>query len=103
MPVFQVYEPHSDLSISSLSATTFVHGVAVNETIICSWDGDLPYLWVKVSGTLPTGWTLNGGSIYTPYVTITGTPTVAGTYTFKIRGTDAYGEYAEKTYTVIIT
>jgi len=45
--------------------------------------GVTPYSWSLVSGTLPTGLSLSSGGV------ISGTPTVAGTFTFTVRCTDS--------------
>jgi hypothetical protein len=48
------------------------------------------------TGVLPAGVTL------TPAGVLSGTPTTLGTSTFTIRGTDANGCFAERTFTVSI-
>ena len=60
--------------------------------------GTSPYTWTKSSGTLPTG--LKVGKTTGK---ISGKPTEAGTYKFKIKVTDANGITATKSYTVTIT
>jgi len=45
--------------------------------------GSAPYTWATLTGTLPTGLSLSSGGV------ISGTPTVAGTYTFTVKATDA--------------
>ncbi|MCX6550271.1 MAG: putative Ig domain-containing protein [Acidobacteria bacterium] len=49
------------------------------------------------AGALPAGVTLTSAGV------LAGTPTIAGTSTFTIRGTDANGCFAERTYTVLTT
>ncbi len=59
--------------------------------------GTSPYTWTKSSGTLPTGLKLNKTS-----GKISGTPTKAGKFTFKVKVTDKNGATATKSYTVTI-
>ncbi len=56
--------------------------------------GEPPYSCALAAGTLPTGFQLDADTC-----TISGTPTVVGSYTFTIRGT-ANGVSGERTYTV---
>lgn len=107
--VFRDDDAYATPSLSGLSAIIFTVGNAVNETLVCSWDGDLPYTWVKTDGTVahpagvfPPGLTFNGGSLYVPRATITGTPTTPGSYSFTITATDAYGEDASQEYEVTV-
>jgi hypothetical protein len=53
-------------------------------------DGLAPYKYRVVSGTLPPGLALNQNT-----GALTGTPTTAGTYTFRVRATDYNGLYDE--------
>ena len=50
------------------------------------------YTWTVVSGSLPAGLTLAGSGV------ISGTPTAAGTSSFRLRVTGADGLYAERNY-----
>ncbi|MBQ7593922.1 MAG: putative Ig domain-containing protein [Synergistaceae bacterium] len=59
--------------------------------------GTASYTWTKSSGTLPTGLKLNKTS-----GKISGTPTKAGKFTFKVKVTDKNGATATKSYTVTI-
>jgi hypothetical protein len=65
-----------------------------SETLQAS-GGDGSYTWSIVSGNLPNGLSLRGNQI-------TGTPTLAGDYTFTLRVTDGTGAYQEKEYTIRI-
>jgi hypothetical protein len=65
-----------------------------SETLQAS-GGDGNYTWSIVSGNLPNGLSLRGNQI-------TGTPTLAGDYTFTLRVTDGTGAYQEKEYTIRI-
>lgn len=57
-------------------------------------DGNAPYTFAA-TGTLPTGLSLSGA-------TLSGTPTVAGAYTFTITATDNNGDTGSRDYTVTI-
>jgi hypothetical protein len=58
--------------------------------------------WAVISGTLPTGMTLNGGWRPGRNTIVQGTPTVPGSYTFKIRVTDTQGNSNVREYTVCV-
>ncbi|NWJ97560.1 MAG: putative Ig domain-containing protein, partial [Chloroflexi bacterium] len=57
--------------------------------------GTAPYTYTVATGALPTGLTLNNG-------TISGTPTVAGTFNFTITATDSNGGVGSQAYTITI-
>jgi hypothetical protein len=59
--------------------------------------GVQPYEWEVVAGTLPPGLELPKGEN-----TISGTPTLAGTYTFTVRVTDDLGTFSEKELSITI-
>jgi hypothetical protein len=69
-----------------------------SETLQAS-GGDGSYTWSIVSGNLPNGLSLSFNQITWQ---ITGTPTLAGDYTFTLRVTDGTGAYQEKEYTIRI-
>ena len=56
--------------------------------------------YTVVSGSLPTGLSLN--SISADLGSITGTPTVAGTYSFTLRATNSFGT-ADQVFSIIIS
>jgi uncharacterized protein (TIGR03437 family) len=58
--------------------------------------GAPPYTYSLVAGTLPAGLSVTG-------VTITGTPTVAGSFPITIRATDSNGCTGEREYTLIVS
>jgi large repetitive protein len=58
--------------------------------------GSPGYAWAVTGGALPTGVALDS------YGHLTGTPTVAGTYTFTVTATDTGGQTATRSYTVTI-
>lgn len=61
-----------------------------------------PWFFEVISGALPPGLALDqmGGTSQVAH--ITGTPTTAGTYAFKIRVTPVYGDYSEMDYTITV-
>lgn len=67
------------------------------ETFPISVSGIVPdeETWSLVSGALPAGMTFSNGIV-------SGTPTATGTYTFAIRLTNEDGQYAQRTYTLIV-
>lgn len=59
--------------------------------------------WSLTAGALPTGLTFNGGPIdHGLPVTITGTPTQSGTFTFTVRVDTPNGAYMEKQFTLCV-
>jgi uncharacterized protein YhjY with autotransporter beta-barrel domain len=68
-------------------------GTAYNRTLTAS-GGTAPYSFALLSGSLPPGLSLGGGG------GITGTPTVAGAYTFTVQATDATPNTGTRTYTL---
>jgi hypothetical protein len=83
------------LTLAALPTTGTV-GVAYSGTAAIT-GGTAPYTWAVTGGSLPTGLSLN-----TSTGAVTGTPTVAGTYSFTIRGTDSIGAAGLTNYTVTI-
>jgi len=62
-------------------------------------DGGVPgYTWSLRSGQLPPGLALTASP-----GRITGTPTVAGTFSFLVRVTDSQGAFAERTFSIKVT
>lgn len=71
-------------------------GSAYSEQITAT-GGTSPYSYLKTSGTLPAGLTLN-----TTTGVLSGTPTTATTYTFTVGATDSGGNSGSQTYTIVI-
>jgi hypothetical protein len=69
-------------------------GAGYSQTILAS-GGTAPYTWSTLSGTLPTGITRTGA-------VLSGTPTVAGIYTFTIRVTDSLAVTDDQAYSLTI-
>jgi Putative Ig domain. len=57
--------------------------------------GQCPYLWQLINGTIPPGLSLNQCTGQ-----VTGTPTTGGTFNFLVRATDSIGSYQQKVITV---
>jgi hypothetical protein len=58
--------------------------------------GTAPFTWAVTAGAVPTGLTLSSGG------SLSGTPTVAGTYSFTATATDAAGATASQGYNSIV-
>ena len=72
-------------------------GVSYSQTLTAS-NGNTPYTWSVISGSLPSGLSLNPAT-----GAITGTPAVAGAYTFTIQVTDSTGDTANITLSITIS
>jgi hypothetical protein len=70
-------------------------GVPYNQTI-AGINGVLPYSWAVTSGTLPTSVSFSSAGV------LSGTPTVAGSYSFGVTVTDFAGQTATATFTIVI-
>jgi hypothetical protein len=86
-------------TITTASLPNGTVGVAYNHTLTA--DGDAPIRWYFLSGPWPTGLILGNPSTGEATGEITGTPTVATTYTFTLKAENAAGEDT-KEYTVTI-
>jgi subtilisin-like proprotein convertase family protein len=87
--------PTITLSPSTTSLPEGRKGHAYSKTITAS-GGSSPYTFTKTSGSLPTGITLSSGGV------LSGTPTVAATYSFTIQARDTYLCTGSKAYTLRI-
>ena len=83
------------LALTDLSPATGVATTAYAATLTASL-GTGPYSFEVVNGALPRGVTLSTGGA------LSGTPTVAGPFTFEVRATDAYGATGTRSYTLQI-
>jgi hypothetical protein len=86
--------PALTITTSSLGAGRV--GAAYSQSLQAS-GGAPPYSWSLVSGQLPTGLTLLPAS-----GTLSGTPTTAGTFSFRVRATDSGTAAAEATFSLTI-
>jgi len=59
--------------------------------------GSTPYTWSLVSGTLPKGLTLNAGG------SLSGTPSVAGSFPFTVQVKDAAAQSASRNFSINVT
>jgi hypothetical protein len=66
-------------------------------TLLLGTGGFMPYPWAVISGSLPSGLTLNSST-----GEISGTPTAPGVSTFTIQLTDAHGATATRIFTITI-
>lgn len=71
-----------------------ISGVAYSTSLGAS-GGASPYTWSVVSGSLPPGLTLSGGSI-------TGTPSAAGSYNFTAQVNDSESNSAQKAFSLAV-
>jgi len=71
-------------------------GIPYSQTIIAS-GGTGPYTFAVTAGALPNGLTLNTSS-----GALTGTPTVAGLFTFTIQATDSLGCLGSRAYSMSV-
>ena len=75
------------LTINPASLPAGHAGTAYNQTVIAS-GGTGPYSYAVLSGSLPTGLSLNPGT-----GAITGTPSAGGTFNFTIQATDSHAQH----------
>jgi hypothetical protein len=60
-------------------------------------NGRAPYTWALLSGSLPSGLSLNAAGL------ISGIPTVFGTFPFAVRATDSVGATAVASFSILIS
>ncbi len=76
-------------------------GTFFNEYVTSSGgSGPTPYTWKLVSGSLPSGLSLNNFGVYSAQ--IAGTPRQTGTSTFALQVTDGAGDTARQAFTLTI-
>jgi uncharacterized protein YhjY with autotransporter beta-barrel domain len=86
--------PTISLAPSTLSAATV--GIAYGQSVTAS-GGTAPYTYAVSAGALPAGLSLGASTGM-----LSGTPTAAGTYGFTVRGTDASGYSATRSYSLTV-
>jgi uncharacterized protein YhjY with autotransporter beta-barrel domain len=84
------------LTVNPATLPNGTQGVAYNQTVSAN-GGTGPYTFTVLSGALPAGLTLNGGS-----GAISGTPTGSGVSNFTIQATDATSNTGTRAYSVSI-
>ena len=82
------------LTINPPSLPAATVGTAYNQTVTAS-GGTAPYSYAVLSGSLPTGLSLNAGT-----GAITGTPSATGAFNFTIQATDATPNTGTRNYTI---
>jgi hypothetical protein len=99
-------------SIAQIRANRFlicisnISGACLNEeydqliTATTQTTGDID--WQLRSGMLPPGIEMQPGLFDTSQISLVGTPTVAGNYTFTIRATDSLGNFMDKAFTLTV-
>lgn len=88
--------PSNDaLTIQTEALPSGVVGLPYSATVVAS-KGTSPYLFSAGSGSVPTGLTLSAGG------QLSGTPSVAGTYTFSVSVVDGASQKASQSYSVTI-
>ena len=88
-----VFNPSNPTLPSGTTYSTY------NQTITVAGGDGHPTVAYSVTGTVPAGLTLNATG---DTLTISGTPTTAGTITIKVTATDSSGDNGSQTYTLIV-
>ncbi|ATQ44118.1 putative Ig domain-containing protein [Caulobacter mirabilis] len=83
------------ITINPTSLPDGVTAVLYNRTLTAS-GGTAPYSFSLPSGSLPIGTSFSSAGV------LSGTPSVAGTYSFTVRVTDTHGFTANQAYTVVV-
>jgi len=90
--------PQLPIIPATLTSPTSSVGTAYSQTFSTIY-GTVPKTWITSSGTIPTGLTFASNSLS---ASISGTPTVTGSYTYVVRITDANGCNSSSSYTQFI-
>ncbi len=86
----------NELRITTPSLPSGTQNVAYSTTLAAA-GGVTPYAWSLVTGTLPSGLSLNSST-----GVISGTPTAAGTSNFTVKVTDANSQTATQALSIVI-
>lgn len=86
----------SNLSITTTSLPGGSVGAAYSQTLAAT-GGTTPYSWAVGGGNPPPGLSLNSGS-----GVLSGTPTTAGSFQFRVQVSDAAGDTANQAFTITI-
>jgi outer membrane autotransporter protein len=84
------------ITVSPTSLASGLQSLPYSQTVTAT-GGTAPYGFTVSAGTLPTGLSLS------PTGVLSGTPTVAGSYNFTVRATDAGGFTGIRAYTVSVS
>jgi len=87
---------YSQVAVTTSSLPSSAPGASYSATTAAT-GGTGSYTWALVSGALPSGLTLNGGT-----GAITGTPTAPGTSSFTVSATDTGGRSASRALSITI-
>jgi hypothetical protein len=87
----------SGVTVAALSLPVGFDAIAYLPVSLTATGGAAPYTWTVSSGALPAGITLS------PAGALSGTPSVAGTYTFAVRAADASGTAGEASLTLVVS
>lgn len=80
---------------TSASLPTFTRNVAYSTTIVATDEAGSSITYTGISGSLPTGLSLNSST-----GVISGTPTSSLTTTYTVRATDSGGNYVDRAFTI---
>jgi hypothetical protein len=83
------------MSISTATLGAAAVGLPFSRTIV-SANGTGPFTWSVLSGSLPTSLSLSSGGV------LSGTPTIAGAYSFVVRVTDSLGATSDRLFAVSV-
>jgi uncharacterized protein YhjY with autotransporter beta-barrel domain len=92
---FAIVVPGGAVSISTASLPQATAESAYSQTIVAN-GGASPYGFAVSAGSLPAGLTLSGAGV------LSGTPTVAGTFNFTVKVTDAATQTATQALTLVV-
>ncbi len=84
------------LVLGPASLPNATNGTAYTQSVVATGGTGTGYVYTLDAGALPTGLTMSAAGA------ITGTPTVAGTYTFTVRAVDSAGNFQTKSYTLVV-
>jgi len=79
----------------TILSSTLLPDTAVGKTYsftLSAGNGKPPYTWTNPDGNLPSGLTLSSGGL------LSGTPTIEGSFNFKLRVTDSVGATSTRTF-----
>jgi hypothetical protein len=83
------------LQITTAQLSDGTVGLAYSDALSAT-GGSTPYSWSVLSGTLPDGLTLNSGG------SISGTPSLAGSFSFSVQVKDAASQTASRNFTISV-